>query len=206
MLGFNMNFAPVVDVIDEERFGYTNGLHSRAFGSTVEEVIEFATAYLEEMNRGGIVGCLKHFPGTGAMQVDSHEDLSSVLLTRDELEILDLKPYRQLISEDMRAGIMVGHTVFPNHDLQDKDANGNFLPTSLSEGFINGLLRKELGYNGIVLTDDLEMGAIMNHYGIGEASIMALEAGSDFLLICNDKSNVYKAYEAVTAAVESGQN
>ena len=205
MLGFNLNFAPVVDVTDKERFGYTNGLHSRAFGSSLEDVLKFSNAYLKELNSGGIAACIKHFPGTGAMKVDSHEELSSVLLNRDELDSYDLVPYKELLGSDHVLSVMVGHTVFPNHDLQDKDANGNFLPTSLSKGFIDGLLRKELGFEGVVLTDDLEMGAIMNHYGIGEASIMALEAGSDFLLICNDKSNIYAAYEAVFDAVRSGR-
>lgn len=203
LLGFNMDFAPVVDVVDETRANYANGLHSRAFGRDRKEVIELASAFIDPLQRNGLIGCLKHFPGLGASQIDSHENLPAVEITEDEFETVDLYPYRKMLSNV--SGVMVAHACYPNLRLQETDKSGKLLPSSLSYNFVTTLLRKELGFNGLVITDDLEMGAIINNYGIGDACKMAINAGVDMLAICADDGRIREGADAVRSAVNSGE-
>ncbi len=205
IFGFNMNFAPVVDVIDEARVNSSNGLYSRAFGKSRSEVVEFAEQYLTGLQENGCLGCLKHFPGLGASQVDSHEEQPSVYLTREELFEIDLLPYRRLFPSAQVHSIMVAHASYPRFDLQETDNNGKLLPSSLSHNIVTKLLREELGFQGLVITDDLEMGAIIKNYGIGEACQMAILAGEDMLAICADADSVREGFSAVLEAVKSGK-
>lgn len=205
ILGFNMNFAPVVDVIDENRGKQSNGILSRNFGTSKEEVVHFAEKYLNDLQNGGIIGCLKHFPGLGASQVDSHEELPSVNIAESELNEIDLFPYREILKDGNVPAVMIAHAAFPHSDLQETDQNGKLLPSSLSFKFIYKLLRGNLGFNGLVLTDDLEMGAILKNYGIGEACKMAILAGEDMLSICADQNRIYEGYKAILKAVENGE-
>lgn len=204
-LGLNMDFAPVVDVITAERAEVSNGLYSRGFGSSREDVVELAGEFLDTLASNGIMGCLKHFPGLGASRVDSHEQLPSVAITKEEFESIDLYPYRCLINKIGDGSVMVAHAAFPDLDLQETDRDGRLLPASLSFNFVTKLLREELGYDGLVLTDDLEMGAIVNNYGIGEACVLAMEAGHDMVAICAGIDPIREGYAAVLAAVESGR-
>jgi len=131
-LGFNMDFAPVVDFIDDDRGKYSNGLFSRTYGRSMEDVTAFAGGFLQELQANGITGCLKHFPGLAAARVDSHEELPIVDIPETELDQVDLFPYRELLqNSDVRA-IMVAHASFPTHRLQETDQNGKLLPSSLS--------------------------------------------------------------------------
>lgn len=205
ILGFNMNFAPVVDVIDERREKFVNGLYSRAFGKSKEDVVGLTSAYLKSLQDSGCIGTIKHFPGYGATEVDSHEHLPTVNLSKSELFEKDLYPYFELFKNSEVFAVMVGHAAYPQIDLQEKDERDRFLPSSLSRKFITSLLRKELGFQNLVLTDDLEMGAILENYGIGEAAKMALKAGNDFLLICADPKRMTEAFDAVSNAVEKGE-
>ncbi|CAN5718071.1 beta-N-acetylhexosaminidase [soil metagenome] len=205
ILGFNMNFAPVVDVIDERREKFVNGLYSRGFGASKEEVVNLAGIYLETLQKSGCLGTIKHFPGYGATEVDSHEELPQVNLTKEELFANDLYPYQNLLKTHDIKAVMVGHAAYPQIDLQETDADGRFLPSSLSFNFITKLLRRDLQFQNLVLTDDLEMGAIIKNYGIGEAAKMAIKAGNDFLLICANTDAMYRAFEAVQTAVDSGE-
>jgi len=205
MLGFNMDFAPVVDVVDEKRSDYSNGLTSRTFGRAKEDVAELAGAFLNRLHQGGIIGCIKHFPGLAASRVDSHEDLPLVDISESELDSLDLYPYRVLLAcADVRA-VMVAHAAFPGHRLQERDQNGKLLPSSLSYGFITTMLRGELGFDGLVVTDDLEMGAIIKNYGVGTACKLAISAGVDMLAVCADPDAVREGYSAVLNAVRDGE-
>ncbi|MCA1623069.1 MAG: hypothetical protein LC778_04600 [Acidobacteria bacterium] len=181
MLGFNMNFAPVVDVIDEEREKFCNGLYSRAFGTSKEKVAEIAGVYLKTLQNAGCLGCLKHFPGLGASVTDSHEDLPTVDLTGEELFGIDLFPYQKLLQTSQVHAVMVAHATFPKLHLQEADSGGKLLPSSLSRNFVSQLLRHELKFNGLIITDDLEMGAIVNNYTIGKACKLAIAAGEDML-------------------------
>ena len=205
ILGFNMDFAPVVDVVDEERAKYSNGLFSRAFGSSKEDVLKLGGTFLATLQQNGVIGCLKHCPGLGASSVDSHEDLPEVDITEDELFSTDLFPYRELLKTAAARAAMIGHAAYPRVNLQETDQNGKLLPSSLSKNFINTLLRRELGFDGLVITDDLEMGAIVKNYGIGEACKMAVIAGADMLAICADPDAIREGYNAVLRALESGE-
>ena len=206
ILGFNMNFAPVVDVIDENRAKFSNGgLFSRAFGKSKEEVFEFSRKYLEVLQRNGVLGSIKHFPGLGAAEVDSHEELPRVNLQNEEFDKFDLFPYKEFFKSREVHAVMIAHIAFPNLDLQETDENGKLLPSSLSFNFTTKLLREHLGFDGLALTDDLEMGAILKNYGIGEACKMAIIAGQDQLLICNDAGAIRQGFAAVLEAVKSGK-
>ncbi len=205
LLGFNMDFAPVVDVLDDVRARFSNGLNSRAFGKSKEIVIEFASAFLVGLESHGILGCLKHFPGLGAAEVDSHEELPLVSISDDELRSNDLIPYLELFSRHHNVSAMVAHAAFPNTRLQETDQSGKLLPSSLSFNIVTKLLREEIGFTGIAITDDLEMGAILKNYGIGEACKMAINAGEDMLAICAGVDAVNKGFIAVLDAVNSGE-
>ncbi len=204
MLGFNMNFAPVVDIVTPERERSNNGLYSRAFGNDAATATELSGVYLDELQAGGVIGCVKHFPGLGAIQVDSHEELPVVDLTFEELSETDIAPYRTHFAEGRAHAVMVGHAAFPNLDLQERDADGKLLPSSLSFNIVSKLLRATMGFKGLVVTDDLEMGAILRNYGIGKAAVMAVAAGADMLAVCNAPDNIRSAFRAVLDAVRDG--
>ena len=205
MLGFNMNFAPVVDVIENNaEANYANGLYSRIFGNS-EETVQIAGAYLRSLQKSGCLGCVKHFPGLGASEIDSHEELPSVSVTRQELFDTALRPYRELFtSNDVRA-VMVAHATYPLIDLQETGVSGKLLPSSLSFNIVNNLLRDELGFQGLVISDDLEMGAILKNYSIGESCVMAINAGVDMLSICAGADNIRNGFTAVVEAVRNGE-
>ncbi|MGI8787265.1 MAG: glycoside hydrolase family 3 N-terminal domain-containing protein [Pyrinomonadaceae bacterium] len=205
ILGFNLNFAPVVDVIDEFRGKTYNGLYSRAFGKSKAEVVEFAAEYLNNLQENGCLACLKHFPGLGASEVDSHEELPIVYLTREELFEVDLLPYRRLIPNGNVRSIMIAHASFPRFDLQETDENGKLLPSSLSYNIVTKLLREELGFQGLTITDDLEMGAIVKNYGIGEACRMAISAGVDMPAICANADAIREGYNSILSAVKNAE-
>jgi beta-N-acetylhexosaminidase len=207
IFGFNMDFAPVVDVIDEERSHYQNGLLSRTFGNCREDVIAFGGAFLTNLEERGITGCLKHFPGLGASRVDSHDELPLIDIDEKRHNFIDLFPYWHLedfTGKDYHA-VMVAHAAFPKHALQETDQNGKLLPSSLSYYFVTTLLRGHIGFNGLVITDDLEMGAVVKNYGIGDACKMAINAGVDMLAICASPDAIRAGYHAVLNAAKSGE-
>lgn len=204
-LGFNMNFAPVVDILDDERRTFTNGLYSRAFGENKNDVVRFAGEYLSVLQKNGCFGCVKHFPGLGASRVDSHEELPNVELTRKELFENDLFPYIELFKIGEVHAVMTAHASFPKFDLQETDSNGKLLPSSLSRSIVTKLLREELGFEGLTISDDLEMGAILKNYEIAEVCKMAVKAGQDMLTICADPQLIRTGFQAVLNAVESGE-
>lgn len=205
MLGFNMDFAPVVDVVNETRAKYSNGLFSRPFGKTEKDAAEFAGEFLLALQAGGIMGCLKHFPGLGAAAVDSHEELPIVDVMQAAFSSTDLFPYRLMIASGNVHAVMAAHAAYPLINLQETDRNGKLLPSSLSYNFVTNLLRGELGFDGLVITDDLEMGAIVKNYGIGEACKMAVAAGVDMLAICANPDAIRVGYNAVLNAARSGE-
>lgn len=205
ILGFNMNFAPVIDVSSEARQKFINGLNSRTFGNSKENAADFGKLYLETLQENGIIGCLKHFPGLAASEIDSHEELPSVNIEQNELFETDLFPYREIFSTSKVAAVMVAHAAFPKTDLQETDRDGKLLPSSLSSNFTTRLLRDDLRFKGIAITDDMEMGAILKNYGIGESCKMAIKAGNDMLAICNNPQMIYDGFYAVSEAVKSGE-
>ena len=203
ILGFNTNFAPVVDIPTKESLNSQNGLQSRCFADNLEDVISLSETYLKTLQNKGILGCPKHFPGIGASVTDSHEELPVVKLNSQDLHKNELVPYQKLLSNTH--AIMIAHAAYPNLDLQERDQNGKLLPSSLSFNIITKLLRQEIGFAGLVVTDDLEMGAIIKNYGIGEACKMAFSAGVDMFLICASSEAILEGFAAIAQAVKKGE-
>lgn len=206
MLGFNMNFAPVMSIMTDERDLLSNGLYSRSFGRSPGEVLGYTTVYLRGLQGTGCFGCLKHFPGIGAGEVDSHEEMPIVHLTHDDLMAQDLAPYIELFQreDDRVRAVMVSHGGFPKIDIRHGVAGGTLVPASLNHGIVTKLLREELGYKHLVVTDDLEMGAITRHCEIEEGAARAFLAGQDMLLICSRPDIIRRGYKSLLKDIRSG--
>ena len=206
MLGFNMNFAPVMEIMTEERDLLSNGLYSRSFGRSPGEVLGYTTVYLRGLQGAGCLSCLKHFPGIGAGEVDSHEEMPLVPLSHDDLIAQDLAPYIELFQrrDDRIRCVMVSHGGFPNIDIRREVAGGTIEPASLNYRIVTELLREELGYKHLVITDDLEMGAISRHCEIEEAVVRAFLSGEDMLAICAHPELIRRGYLALLTAAREG--
>ena len=192
-LGVNTDFAPVADIWSNPD---NTVIGKRAFGSDADTVSRLMLQTAQGLSSSGVIPVVKHFPGHGDTATDSHYDLPVVTKTLDDLEALELKPFRAAIEAGVPA-VMVAHLLVTEVD----DA----LPATLSPKVVGDLLREELGFDGVVFTDDLTMGAISNTYGIGEAAVLAFEAGCDVLLVCHGTDNLTAAYEALLEAVSSGR-
>jgi beta-N-acetylhexosaminidase len=207
MLGLDINFAPVMSIITQERSKLTNGLYSRSFGQSPGEVLGYTTVYMRGLQATGCLGCLKHFPGIGAGEVDSHIEMPLVPLSRDDLLAQDLAPYIELFqrADDRVRVVMVSHGGFPNIDIKKGTTGGLLEPASISPRIVSNLLRQELGYKHLVVTDDLEMGAIAKHCEIEDAVVRAFHAGEDMLLICATPETIRRGYRALLAAARAGK-
>jgi beta-N-acetylhexosaminidase len=206
MLGFNINFAPVMSIMTEDRDLLSNGLYSRSFGRSPGEVLGYTTVYMRGLQGTGMMGCLKHFPGIGAGEVDSHEEMPVVRLSHDDLIAQDLAPYIELFQrrDDRVRCVMVSHGGFPNIDIREEITGGLLEPASLNYNIVTKLLREELGYKHLVVTDDLEMGAISRHCEIEDAVVRAMMAGEDMLLICASPDKIRRGHEGLLAAAKNG--
>ena len=207
MLGFNINFAPVMSIITQERSQLTNGLYSRSYGSSPGEVLGYTTVYMRGLQGTGCLGCLKHFPGIGAGAVDSHIEMPLVPLSRDDLLAQDLAPYIELFqrADDRVRVVMVSHGGFPNIDIKRGTTGGLIEPASISPRIVTNLLRQELGYKHLVVTDDLEMGAIAKQFEIEDAAVRAFSAGEDMLLICATPETIRRGYKGLLEAARKKQ-
>jgi beta-N-acetylhexosaminidase len=178
ILGINLNFAPVLDL---DHFPeQNNGLRGRCWGNHSQTVINNAGIFNRWMRKQTILSCGKHFPTNGLALSDPHHDLPVADASKEDLLKADLLPYTALMPE--LDAIMACHLHFPKIDPE--------MPASLSRTILTGLLRDQIGYNGLILTDDLDMGAIVNHYGRGNDIKLALEAGADIALICHNLANL----------------
>lgn len=194
--GFSVDFAPVLDVWSNPN---NRVIGRRAFGAQAEQAAQAGTECAWEMMDGGIIPVVKHFPGHGDTDVDSHAGLPVVGKTEEELEALELIPFRRVLEDRDHApvpAVMVGHILMEKLD--------PLLPASLSPAVVNGLLREKLGFEGVVFTDDLTMGAVADTYGMGEAAVKAVAAGCDMALVCHGLDNAKAAYHALLFAVEDG--
>lgn len=189
-LGFNLNFAPVADVVTDAE---NSAIGKRSFGGDPTMVGDMVSSMVMGMQETGISSCLKHFPGIGSASEDTHEGTVIIEKSADELKASDFVPFRSGIDAGARF-VMVGHASLPN-------VIGDNTPCSLSEEVITNMLRGELGYNGIVITDALNMSAITETYASEEAAVAALQAGADMLLMPEDFE---AAYEGVLQAVNEG--
>jgi beta-N-acetylhexosaminidase len=191
-VGINMNMAPVLDVNSNPD---NPVIGDRAFGSAAETVIEMGLVTAAGLHDHKVVACGKHFPGHGDTNADSHKELPVVEASRDRLETVEFPPFRRAVAAGI-ATLMSAHVLYKALDDQ--------LPATLSREVMTHLLREQMGYDGVVLTDDLEMHAIVDHYGPGDAAVRALLAGCDMLLICKEREREIAAFEAVEKAVASG--
>lgn len=192
-MGINMAFAPVADVnlqADNPVIGV------RSFGDNGEKVSEFCKKYTKGLNSGGVAGCGKHFPGHGNTVIDSHKALPSNLSSMEYFTKTELIPFMELVKEEVDS-LMVSHVLYPN-------ITYDTLPASLSDKIINGILRRQLKYKGVVITDDLEMKAVTNQYKMSQAARMFILAGGDILLINCTREGVIEAYESLISAVNEG--
>ncbi|MFN2426606.1 MAG: beta-N-acetylhexosaminidase [Candidatus Binatia bacterium] len=194
--GFNLTFSPVLDV-------HTNPANpiigDRAFGTTPEEVIHNSLPYLQGLIEGGILPCGKHFPGHGDTQVDSHLALPVLPAASHDLQRLrelELRPFARAIAQGLPM-IMTAHVVC--------EALDPAVPATLSPLAIDGCLRRELGFGGYVISDDLEMKAVADHYSVGRAAVLSILAGCDGCLVCATPSLIREAHAALTAAIGSGE-
>jgi len=199
LLGINLDFAPVVDVRRNENTTSDNGLATRMMSDDPKEVVRRASGFLDGLRSEGVQGCIKHFPGLGASTVDSHELLPTVESSNDILESIDLLPYRELIRNEV-AMVMIAHASYPNSIFNSDDSD---LPSSLNAK-VYSHLRTALHFDGIAITDDLEMGAIVKTKGVPLAAKLSLEAGADIALICNDQRAVLDARELCAKDIEFG--
>ncbi|HSV33077.1 MAG TPA: glycoside hydrolase family 3 N-terminal domain-containing protein [Pyrinomonadaceae bacterium] len=206
-LGFNINFAPVMSIMTEQRDLLSNGLYSRSYGRSPGEVLGYTTVYMRGLQGTGCLGCLKHFPGIGAGEVDSHMEMPVVSLTHDDLLAQDLAPYIELFQrqDDRVRAVMVSHGGFPNIDIRTGTTGGLLEPASISQGIVTRLLREELNFQHLVVTDDLEMGAIAKRYTIEDAAVRAFEAGEDMLLICATPDAMRRGYDSLLRAARDGR-
>lgn len=189
-VGINMNFAPVLDVDTNPK---NPVIGDRSFGSSPTLVSKLGLAMIVGMTDQGVIPCGKHFPGHGDTSADSHETLPLVNLKADRLSNIELKPFIHTI-ENRLACVMTAHVVYSH--LDDKN------PASLSKKIITGLLRKTLNFDGIVVTDDLEMKGITEHFSVPEAAVKAVQAGSDLILVCHSYEEQMATLEALVHAVE----
>ena len=192
-VGVNMNMAPVLDVNSNPA---NPVIGDRAFGTTPDVVSALGLATAAGLQDNKVVACGKHFPGHGDTNSDSHKELPVVEASRARLEAVEFPPFRRAVAQRV-ASMMTAHVLYRALDSE--------LPATLSPGIITKFLRQELQYDGVVLTDDLEMHAIIDHYGIEDAAVRAVLAGCDVLLICKDRDREIAAFEAVEQAVASGK-
>jgi beta-N-acetylhexosaminidase len=190
VFGFNTTLAPVVDLALPEA---AEVLGSRPPGANAQDVIAFARAFFAGLAAQGVVGCGKHFPGLGGATGDTHFVTPEIARTWQQIWNEDLVPYRELHAE--MPMVMMNHAAYPA-------TPGGNRPASASDFWITKVLRKRIGYRGIILSDDLEMGGILKFLPVEEAAIAAVRAGSDLLEICHSAELILRSYEALVAEAE----
>ena len=193
-LGLNVNFMPIVDVLTNPN---NPGLPMRSFGSDPTLVTNMGRAYLKGLTDGGVIGCLKHFPGLGSASIDPHFSLPHMDRSLAALNAVDLVPYRTMINEGIVPMVMVTHIQNPQLDPT--------LPTSLSPHVVTKLLREQLNFKGVIISDTLWMGGISNTYNLAQAAVLAVKAGTDLLLGPRGLADTQNMLFGLHQAVMNGQ-
>lgn len=191
-IGMHFNFAPVVDINNNPK---NPVIGFRSFGDNKENVTRKAKAYMDGMMNGGIISSLKHFPGHGDTDVDSHHDLPQLTFSKDRLEALEMFPFKELIKAGAPA-IMVAHMNIPSLDPAPN------IPSSISRPIVTGILREELGFRGLTVTDAMDMNGVKKFFPNGEADVMAIIAGHDLLEV-SENSN--RAIDLILKAIQEGR-
>ncbi len=212
LFGFNLDLCPVLDIsLDDEA---DNSLRGRCYGKTVDEVVRLAGAFNDAMRKQGIASCGKHFPGYSAATLDAHHDLPKIDRTRKELDAEELAVFRAFIGRDGPPGrpsnankaisdrpavepyqqnvdsMMICHGWYPRFEPRK-------MPASLSHRIVTKLLREEFGFDGLIMTDDLDMGAILNEYDLDETIALAVAAGNDLAMICHRVAAIDKVHSTL---------
>lgn len=191
--GIRLDFTPVMDVDTNPK---NPVIGDRSFGDDPQLVGRMGVALIHGLQDGGVAACAKHFPGHGDTDLDSHFDLPAVDHSRARLEEVELPPFRMAIEAGV-ASFMTAHVIV--RELDDT------VPATLSPKVVDGLLRKELKFDGVIYTDDLEMKAVSGRWGYADAAVMAMKAGCDALPVCSKHDAQVEAMEGLIRAVESGQ-
>lgn len=192
-IGINLDFAPCIDV-------YTNPKNTvigdRAISTDPYQVEKMSSALVRGFIKAGVISCVKHFPGHGNTIVDSHEELPVEESDLKRLHEVELVPFKKALRSRTEM-VMTSHILFKNIDPK--------WPVTFSELFLKKMIREEFKYRGLIITDDLDMKAMLNHYSREQIPVNAFKAGADMLLYCNDPSSPVIAVEAVTSAIAQGQ-
>ena len=192
-VGLNMNFAPVADVNSNPQ---NPVIGDRSFGTTPQTVTPLVLAQMAGYENGGVLPCPKHLPGHGDTALDSHHDLPVLPFSLEEMEARELVPFRAAVAARVPA-LMTAHIVFPALDAD--------YPATLSRSILTGLLREQMGFNGLIITDCLEMRAVSDKWGTPRAAVLAAVAGADMLLICHTQAKQEEAFAALQTAVQTGE-
>ncbi|MFJ7732952.1 beta-N-acetylhexosaminidase [Lysinibacillus sp. NPDC097231] len=193
VFGFNLDFAPVLDVNSNPNNPI---IGDRSFANNPDIVSKLGIQTMKGLESQQVIPVVKHFPGHGDTSVDSHLELPKVTKSLDDLNKLEIIPFKGAIEEGADV-VMVAHILLPKIDQQ--------YPASMSKAIITGILRNNLAFDGVVMTDDMTMKAITNHFDIGQAAVDSVKAGNDIILIAHDFNNVQSAVEALKAAVQHGE-
>lgn len=188
IFGFNLDLCPVLDIsFDDDA---DNSLRGRCWGHDVAQVLRNAGLFNDALRATGVLSCGKHFPGYTSATIDAHHELPTIARTRAELDEHELAVFRRM--GNGVDSMMIAHGYYPSLD-------DSGVPSSLSRPVITNLLRGELGFRGLVMTDDLDMGAILNHYSLAETIRLAMAAGNDLAMICHRIDAVEEAHRALAA-------
>ena len=190
-LGFNWNFAPVLDLNNNP---HNPVIAERSFGADPDTATGIAMAWMEGSESEGVACCVKHFPGHGDTHVDSHRDLPTVDKPLAELERFEFAPFR--IAAPKASAVMTAHIVYPALDPQ--------FPATMSRPILTGILRERFGYEGVIITDGMDMHAIAHRYGAGEAAVNALVAGADMVMAIGSRETQVETVQAIAAAIRDG--
>lgn len=193
LMGYNMDYAPVLDVLSNPN---NTVIGSRAFGRDVDTVSNLGVSVMKGISENNVISVVKHFPGHGDTSVDSHYGLPLVEKSLEELKELEFIPFQEAINNGADA-IMVSHILLQNIDSEN--------PATMSKKIVSNILRNEMNFDGVVISDDMTMAAIMDNYDIGEASVKAINAGVDIILVCHGYDNEMKVLNSIIEAVNSGE-
>jgi beta-N-acetylhexosaminidase len=192
VVGLNMNFAPVVDV---QRGEIEKHLAGRSFGEDPEVVAFLGRTVVKHLQKNGIMAVAKHFPGLGRADVDPHFHLPKINIDLEEMERINFPPFAAVIEEGV-CGMMTSHAIYPVLDPER--------PATLSPVVLTEVLRERMGFRGLTITDDLEMGAIAGDWSVADGALKSFQAGADILLVCKDQSHVRESLDLMRQALSEG--
>ena len=192
LVGLNMDMAPVMDV---QRGETEKHLVGRPFGKDPEKVGELGGAVIESLQDNGIMAVAKHFPGLGRAPLDPHLELPRIEVDMEEMESVNLPPFGSAVKRKV-SSIMTSHAIYPALDPER--------PATLSPNVLENLLREKMSFEGLIITDDLEMGAIAKQWGVADGAAASFEAGADILLICKEQNNIQESIKLIRSKLLKG--